>query len=108
MKEHVESSLSSWRQRARDTAHRAGIPRFWRWWSAEMAALTPAKSRGAVQRRRMRPVVEFGEGVATIWSPAVTEGQLSLRSIANVTLSADAVVTASEGSVAIAQLPRTS
>ena len=49
---------------ARRRAHDSGLPAFWRWWMAELAPLVPAAPRAALQRRRLRPMLAFGDGVA--------------------------------------------
>src|SRR3977135_2452739 len=78
------NALNSLRQQARNAAHRVGLPRFWRWWSAELAPLIPAASRGAMRRRLTRPVVEFGDGEAIFWRPQVIDGELRLTEGARV------------------------
>jgi hypothetical protein len=74
------------RQSARDVAYRAGVPRFWRWWTAELAALTPASTRGSVRRRLTRPVIEFGDADATFWLPQLVDGALAMVAVARVSL----------------------
>jgi general secretion pathway protein L len=95
------NALNSLRQQARNAAHRAGLPRFWRWWSAELVPLIPAASRGAVRRRLTRPVVEFGDGEAIFWRPQVVEGELRLIEVARVALSGEAAEVAAAGRASI-------
>src|ERR1700731_3645022 len=91
------NALNSLRQQARNAAHRVGLQRFWRWWSAELAPLIPAASRGAMRRRLTRPVVEFGDGEAIFWRPQVVDGELRLTEVARVPLSAEAGAGAAPG-----------
>ena len=95
------NGLNSLRQHARNAAHRAGLPRFWRWWSAELAPLIPAAWRGGMRRRLTRPVVEFGDGEAIFWRPQVVDGELRLIEVARVALSGDAGEVAAAGRAAI-------
>src|ERR1700693_4027558 len=100
-KKRMAYALNSLRQQARNAAHRAGLPRFWRWWSAELAPLIPAASRGAMRRRLTRPVVEFGDGEAIFWRPQVVDGELRLIEVAKVALSGEAGDVAAAGRAAI-------
>ena len=95
------NAFNSLRQGARNAAHRAGLPRFWRWWSAELSPLIPVAWRGAVRRRLTRPVVEFGDGEAIFWRPQVVDGELRLIEVARVALSDDAGEVAAAGRAAI-------
>jgi general secretion pathway protein L len=88
----------------RDVGHRAGLPRFWRWWMAELAPLVPAAPRSEIQRRRTRPVLEFGEGEAILWRPELVGTTTRLAELARVTLSGDAAIVAEAGRAAIAAL----
>jgi general secretion pathway protein L len=103
----MASALNSLRHYARNAVHRAGLPRFWRWWTAELAPLIPGATRGAVRRRMTRPVVEFGEGEAIFWRPQVVDGALRLSEVARVPLSGDAADVASAGRAAIAAVAAT-
>ena len=94
-------ALNSLRQYARNTAHRAGLPRFWRWWGDELAPLIPAAWRGAMRRHLTRPVVEFGDGVAVFWRPQVIDDELRMVEVARVALTADMVDIAATGRAAI-------
>jgi general secretion pathway protein L len=100
----MELALNSLRQYARDLAHRAGLPRFWRWWSGQLAPLIPAASRGAVRRRLTRPLVEFGDGEAVFWRPLVVDEGLRLIEVARVALSGDAGEVAAAGRAAMSAL----
>jgi general secretion pathway protein L len=86
-------ALASLLPRLRDAAHRTGISHFWRWWTAELAPLVPAAPRGALQRRRARPVIEFADGEAVFWRPELVEGTLRLVRIGAVALTGDAAAT---------------
>ena len=68
---------NSMQQRVRDFAYRVGLPRFWRWWMAELAPLVPATSRGAIRRRLTRPVIEFGDGQAVFLRAQVADGRVA-------------------------------
>jgi general secretion pathway protein L len=94
-------ALNSLRQSARNAAHRAGLPRFWRWWSDELAPLIPAAWRGAMRRRLTRPVVEFGDGEAIFWRPQVIDGALRLVEVARVALAGDSGDVAAAGRAAV-------
>ncbi len=74
--------IGSLRMRLRDLAYQLRLPRFWRWWMRELAPLVPAAPRSALQRRRARPVIEFGEGEAVIWRPELVDGALTLVRVA--------------------------
>src|SRR5260370_37563681 len=91
------NALNSLRQQARNAAHRAGLPRFWRWWNAELAPLIPAASRGAMRRRLTRPVVEFGDGEAIFWRPQVVDGELRVIEVARGALSGAGAEVAAAG-----------
>jgi general secretion pathway protein L len=90
----MELGFNSVQARLRDLAYRIGLPRFWRWWTGELAPLVPDAPRGALQRRLARPVIEFGEGEAVLWRPELVEGALRLVRAATIPLSADAAAIA--------------
>jgi general secretion pathway protein L len=100
----MHPALNSLRQRLRDVAYRLGLPRFWRWWTGELAPLVPAAPRGAIQRRRARPTIEFGEGEAIFWRPDLIDGALKLTRIAAIPLSGDAASIAAAGRAAVSSL----
>jgi len=100
----MHPALNSLRQRLRDGAYRLGLPRFWRWWTGELAPLVPAAPRGAIQRRRARPTIEFGEGEAIFWRPELIDGALQLTRIAAIPLTGDAASIAAAGRAAISSL----
>jgi general secretion pathway protein L len=102
----MEHGLDKLWARARDAAHRAGLLRFWRWWIAELAPLVPAAPRSEIQRRRTRPIIEFGEGVAILWQPELAGSALRLAEVARIPLSGDAAAIAAAGSAAISALAR--
>ncbi|MEP7183110.1 MAG: PilN domain-containing protein [Betaproteobacteria bacterium] len=93
------------RQGLRDVAQRLGLPPFWRWWMDELAPLVPAGARGAVQRRRVRPVLAFGGEVAVLWMPRMHAGALAFVEAARIPLAGDAVAVAQAGRAAIESLP---
>jgi general secretion pathway protein L len=97
----MEHGLNNLRRSARNLAHRAGLPRFWRWWTGELAPLIPASSRGAVRRRLTRPVVEFGDREAIFWRPVVVEDALKLVEVGRVALAGDPVEIAAAGRAAM-------
>jgi general secretion pathway protein L len=97
----MEQGLNNLRHSARNVARRAGLPRFWRWWSAELAPLIPSSSRGAMRRRLTRPVVEFSEREATFWRPLVVEDELRLVEVGRVSLSGDPGEVAAAGRAAM-------
>ncbi len=104
MKKPVANRLNSLRQSARDAAYRVGLPRFWRWWTAELAALTPVSTRGAIRRRLTLPVIEFGDGEAVFWRPDVVDGAIRMVAVARVALLGDANEIAAAGRAAVAAL----
>jgi general secretion pathway protein L len=99
--ERVLSNLRAW---LRDVAFRAGLPRFWRWWTTELAPLVPAAPRSAIQRRRTRPILDFGEGEVVVWRPDISEGAFRLAKVATIPLTGDAAATAAAGRAAVAAL----
>jgi general secretion pathway protein L len=102
----MEQDSPMWRQRLRDLAQRAGLPRFWRWWTTELALLIPAAPRSALQRWRMRPVLEFGEREVVLWRPQLEGGVVKLTRAGTVSLIGDAQTVATAGSATVAALVR--
>ncbi len=100
-------ALNSLRHYARNASHRAKLPRFWHWWTTELAPLIPAETRGTLRGRFTRPVVEFGDGEAIFWRPQVIDGSLRLSDIARVPLVGDAGEIAAAGRAAINALAAT-
>lgn len=103
----MATALNSLRRYTRNLAHRAGLPRFWRWWTSELAPLFPASMRSTLRRRLTRPVIEFGDGEAIFWHPQVIDGALRMVDIARVPLSGDASDIAAAGRAAISALATT-
>jgi general secretion pathway protein L len=103
----MERALNNLRLRLRDVAYRLGLPAFWRWWTGELAPLIPAVPRGALQRRRARPNIEFGDGEAIVWRPELVEGALKLTRVAVIPLAGDAAASATAGRAAVAALSKT-
>jgi len=99
--EHVLDKLE---MRLRDAAHRAGLPRFWTWWIGELAPLVPAAPRSEIQRRRTRPILEFCDGEAILWTPQLKDGNVTLVQAARIDLSGDSASVAAAGRDAIAAL----
>jgi general secretion pathway protein L len=87
-------------------AQRSGATGFLRWWAAELAPLVPAPARGAVARRRLRPVVAFGGDTATLWRPVTREGAIAMERVAEVPLEGDSAAVAAAGHHAIASIAR--
>jgi general secretion pathway protein L len=100
----MHPALNSLRSRLRDVAYRLGLPGFWRWWTGELAPLVPPAPRGALQRRRARPVIEFGEGEAIIWRPELIDGALVLTRVAAIPLTGDPAANVAAGRAAVASL----
>jgi len=100
----MTSATTNWRQRVRDSANRAGLPRFWRWWMSELAPLLPGASRAAFQRRFARPVIQFAENQAVFWRPEITDGVARLAVTESVTLTGDAAAVLSAGRAAVGRL----
>jgi general secretion pathway protein L len=100
----MKLDMNQWRQRLRDAANRAGIPRFWRWWMSELAPLLPGTWRAALQRRFTRPVIELANGEAVIWCPEFTNGKTRLAIAERVSLIGDAAAVLAAGRAAVARL----
>src|SRR5215471_3650262 len=100
----MELALDKLRARIRDAAYRAGLPRFLRWWTSELAPLVPAAPRSEIQRRRTRPILEFAEGQAILWRPELADDAIRLAEVARIPLSGDAAQVASAGRAAISEL----
>jgi general secretion pathway protein L len=100
----MEPVLNSVRSRVRDVAYRLGLPRFWRWWTGELAPLVPAAPLGALQRRRARPIIEIGDGEAVVWRPELADGALSLARVGTIPLTGDLAANATIARAAIAAL----
>src|SRR6266704_1085836 len=94
----MTSATTNWRQRVRDSANRAGLPRFWRWWIGELAPLLPGISRAALQRRFARPVIELSNGQALFWRPEINNGT------ARLALTGDPAAVLGAGRAAVARL----
>jgi general secretion pathway protein L len=101
----MEHALNNFRQALREIAAKLGLPAFWRWWMGELAPLVPMAPRAALQRRRLRPILAFGDGVAVLWEPRVVDGALVLAEAARVPLGTDAAAIAQSGRVLIEALP---
>ena len=89
---------------ARDAASGIGLPRFWRWWMAELAPVVPAAPRSALRRWRMRPVIEFGEREAVFWRPEIVKGEIELAAMAKAPLSGDPADVLAVGRAAMASI----
>jgi len=97
-------SLNSWQQRLRNAAHQAGLPRFWRWWTSELATLIPAAWRGAIQRRLARPIVELGDGEAVFWRFDFSDGASRLSVAERVSLMGDPATVQAAGRAAVSKI----
>jgi general secretion pathway protein L len=100
----MTSATTTWRQRVRDSANRAGLPRFWRWWIGELAPLLPGISRAALQRRFARPVIELSNGQALFWRPEINNGTARLSMTEAVALTGDPAAVLAAGRAAVARL----
>src|SRR6266446_6161310 len=100
----MTSATTNWRQRVRDSANRAGLPRFWRWWIGELAPLLPGISRAALQRRFARPVIELSNGQALFWRPEINNGAARLSMTEAVALTGDSAAVLAAGRAAVARL----
>ena len=100
----MQPATTNWRQRVRDAANRAGLPRFWRWWIGELAPLLPAPSRALIQRRFARPVIELADGEAVFWRPEFTNGAARLAIAEKVALTGDPAAVLAAGRAAVARL----
>ena len=89
---------------ARDAASGVGLPRFWRWWMAELAPVVPAASRSALRRWRMRPVIEFGEREAVFWRPEIVNGEIELAAMAKAPFHGDPADVLAVGRAAMASI----
>jgi general secretion pathway protein L len=87
-------------------AQRTGATGFLRWWAAELAPLVPAPARGAVARRRLRPVVAFGGDTAALWRPVTRGGAVAMERVADVPLEGEPAAVAAAGHHAIASIAR--
>ena len=102
----MEYALNNFRQALREGAAQLGLPAFWRWWMGELAPLVPAAPRAALQRRRLRPILAFGDGVAVLWEPRVVDGALVLAEAARVPMGSDPAAIAQAGRALIETLAR--
>jgi general secretion pathway protein L len=100
----MENQSFNLRRYAREVASGIGLPRFWRWWMAELAPVVPAASRSALKRWRMRPVIEFGEREAVFWRPEIVKGEIELAALAKAPLSGDPGDVAAVGRAAMASI----
>src|SRR5215831_5069781 len=100
----MTSATSNWRQRVRDSANRAGLPRFWRWWMSELAPLLPGASRAALQRRFARPVIQLADDQAVFWRPETSDGTARLAVTESVALAGDSAAVLAAGRAAVARL----
>jgi len=86
----TDLTLGSTASQLRELARRAGVAGFWGWWIDQLAGLVPAGPRAAWQRRRMRPVLAFDAGHATLWRPVVRDGAITMDAQATIPLDGDA------------------
>ncbi|MEO8677352.1 MAG: hypothetical protein ABI569_17395, partial [Casimicrobiaceae bacterium] len=94
------------KQRLRDSAHRMGLPAFWRWWMGQLAPLVPSAPRAAFKRRMLRPVISFAQDAATLWMPRTINGALAYAAAAHIPLAGDAAAVQQAGRAVIDTLPR--
>ena len=100
----MTSATANFRQRIRESANRAGLPRFWRWWMSELAPLLPGASRAALQRRFARPVIQLADDQAVFWRPETVNGAARLAVTESVALAGDAAAVRAAGRAAVARL----
>ena len=74
----------------KNLARRLRLAGFWQWWKREIASAMPRWLRGAIERRRARPVLAFDGSRATLWQPSATNGEMRMVAVADVPLYADA------------------
>ena len=102
----MEHALNNLRQALREAAAKLGLPALWRWWLTELASLAPTAPRAALQRRRLRPILAFGDGVAVLWVPRIVDGALMLAEAARVPIGGDSAAIAHAGRALVDALPR--
>jgi len=100
----MRPATTSWRQRFRDAANRVGLPRFWRWWTGELAPLLPAPWRAKIQRRFARPVIELANGEAVFWRAEFGNGAARLVATEKVSLTGEPAAVLAAGRAAVARL----
>jgi general secretion pathway protein L len=88
----------------RDVARRLGLTGFGAWWRRELSAAVPARLRGALERRRMRPVLSFDGNVATLWRPLQTDAGVRMAEAVRIPLDGDPQAVAAGGRAALAPL----
>jgi len=71
---------------------------------AELKPVVPAASRSALQRWRMRPVIEFGEREAVFWRPEIVNGEIELAAMAKAPLHGDPADITAVGRAAMASI----
>jgi general secretion pathway protein L len=98
----MKSATTSWRQRVRDAANRAGLQRFWSWWIGELAPVLPW--RATIQRRFARPVIELVDGEAVFWRSEIRDGAARLVATDKVFLAGDPAAVLAAGRAAVSRL----
>ena len=88
----------------KNLARRLRVTGFWRWWKRELAAAMPNRLRGAIERRRARPVLAFDGSRATLWQPSAANGEMRMVAVADVPLYADAQSVEAAGRAVFAPL----
>ena len=88
----------------KNLARRLRLNGFWRWWKREIAAAMPRRLRGAIERRRARPVLAFDGSRATLWQPSAANGEMRMVAVADVPLYADAQSVEAAGRAVFAPL----
>ena len=88
----------------KNLARRLRLTGFWRWWKREIAAAMPNRLRGAIERRRARPVLAFDGSRATLWQPSAANGEMRMVAVADVPLYADAQSVEAAGRAVFAPL----
>lgn len=97
-----ELTLPSRAARVQGALRGLGLAGFWSWWRGELEPLVPRRLRTAIERGRMRPVIEFDTDQATLWRPVVEAGTPVMRAAATIASGADANAHRAEGRAALA------
>jgi general secretion pathway protein L len=88
----------------KNLARRLRLAGFWQWWKREVASSMPRWLRGAIERRRARPVLAFDGSRATLWQPSAANGEMRMVAVADVPLYADAQSVEAAGRAVFAPL----
>ncbi|MEO6929603.1 MAG: type II secretion system protein GspL, partial [Casimicrobiaceae bacterium] len=84
-----------------DVARRLGVAGFGAWWLQELASLVPARMRGAIARRKLRPVIALDTERITFWRPSQQGETPGMREAASIANSTDTAAVAAQGRAAL-------